>query len=80
MSLVSRGRSLYLKYDHHKINELERAKEEIRKLFKMQEILVDGPFDEMMEDEEWKTTKDEIESSGKLCVIENVRSFFCLFV
>ena len=81
VSLIRRGHSLYLKYHPNKKNELERAKEEIRNLLKFQIISVDGSFDDVMQENEWKNIKKSIESNGKLCVIEDVRkrSFFKRF-
>ena len=72
MSLQLQGSSLKFIYCLNKKNELRRAEEEMRDLLKHQIIPIESGFDEIMEEEEWLTLKKKVESSGKLCVLENV--------
>ena len=73
VSLIRREHSLYLKYHPNKKNELERAQEKIQNLLKFQVIPVDGSFDDVIQEDDWKKIKMSIESNGKLCVMEDVK-------
>ena len=80
VSLQLQGSSLKLIYCSNKRTELRRAEEEMRDLLKYQIIPIESGFDEIMEEEEWLTLKKKVESSGKLCVLENVCRYNNLIV
>ena len=72
MSLQCQGSALKLIYARDKNNELEKAKEEMRNLLKFKVIPVESGFDEVVEEEPWLKLQADIESNGKLCVLQNV--------
>ena len=73
VALICQDRFLRLMYNSRKQNELSRAQDEIRSLLKFKEIPVETSFEEIIQEDKWKRIKENIESSGRYCVSENVR-------
>ena len=67
-------------YAEWKSSDFYRAQQELKNLLRHQEIPTEICLDEVATDREWVELQKRIESTGKLCVVQDVSSFCISYV